>query len=125
MNIFLKTNKNELVLYVHTQIVFKILGCLVKEKNKYKFAVFLKKHLLILKVFQTPHNNFCSAFPSLSLVEFLHYYIYCGRLSEQFSGSQASIRKHKLPEEGYWKKFQRSKEKLYFGFSLLKGSQIL
>jgi hypothetical protein len=36
MNIFLKAYKNESALHVYAPLVFKILGCLVEMKNKYK-----------------------------------------------------------------------------------------
>jgi hypothetical protein len=36
MNTFLKAYKIESVLYVHVSLVFKFVGWLVKEKNKYK-----------------------------------------------------------------------------------------
>jgi hypothetical protein len=59
------------------------------------------KHLLFLKIVPKP-SNFCSGFPSLSLVDFLHCTFMAGfqnnfedhmRLSEQLLVSQAAIGK--------------------------------
>jgi hypothetical protein len=53
MNIILKTYKIKSVLSVRAQIVLKFVGCLVKEKNKYKSSAcfFENTHsLLILKI---------------------------------------------------------------------------
>jgi hypothetical protein len=61
---FLKAYKISL----HAQMVFKVLVCLVLEKNQIEvFACFLKT--LILKVVPKAASNFCSGFPLLSLVD--------------------------------------------------------
>jgi hypothetical protein len=47
----------------------EILRLPVKDKKNKKFMLVSLKHLLILKMFRKQHQNICSDFPSLSVVD--------------------------------------------------------
>ncbi len=59
-------------------MVFTFVGCLVKGNTgntgtvNIKYPLASLKDLLMSKIVPKQRKNFCSAFPSLSLVDFLH-----------------------------------------------------
>jgi hypothetical protein len=87
---FLEAYKIKPALFVHGQMILKFLGCLVKQRIRYNVSACL--HLFILKTVPTTGSNFCSGFLFLLMVDFLLCTYIHGRISEQFSGSQAAFK---------------------------------
>ncbi len=77
--------KTKSLLSVNVRLVYKCIGCLVNEQNKYKISTcfFENSYVLILKkrLFRQQHQNFLEA------------------------GAWKPESRNKLPEEGCWKDF--------------------
>jgi hypothetical protein len=61
----------DVLLSEHARMVFKFLGCLVKEKNNKSLLAFLKTVTSSLKVVLKAASEFLFLFPLLPLVNFL------------------------------------------------------
>jgi hypothetical protein len=62
MNIFVKAYKIKSVQYVHAQMVFRFLACLVQEKINIQFLLASLKTLTNSKKFRKPHQVSVPAF---------------------------------------------------------------
>jgi hypothetical protein len=65
-------------------MVFKLLGVLIENKNKFKDFLALIKKIPMLKFVLKAKSEFCSCFPSQPLVDFLQCPLLIGKYGKMY-----------------------------------------